>query len=218
MTEQADTPARKPRHDGFDGTRKRKFLDALGKGGCLRDAARKAGVSHQTVYNHQSRDAAFARQCELALDMASTDIELHAWERGVVGVEEPIVRGGEIVGTRLKRSDAILRLLLQGAKRKKYGPNPGFTRKRLVKLERKKIEQEVRAEQRARQRPLEEVHQSILSKLAMIDEHRAPEKLAEGWTRLDDGGWIPPGWVRADSVPAALAWSENRAEPRIDFV
>lgn len=216
MTEPAPA-ARKPRHDAFDGARKRKFLDALGKGGCLRDAARKAEVSHQTVYNHQARDPQFARQCELALDMASTDIELHAWERGVVGVEEPIVRGGEIVGTRLKRSDAILRLLLQGAKRKKYGSNPGFTRKRLHRLERKRIEDEVRAEIRARRRSPEEVRQSILTRLQAIEDNRSDQ----GWTRSDEGYLVPPGWVRADAsanVPAALAWPENRADEECDSV
>lgn len=143
-------PAPKPRRDAFDGKRKRVFLDAFVKSGCLRAAARKAGVSHQTVYNHQAQDKAFARQCELAHELASTDLELLAWERATVGAEEPVIYRGEIVGTRLKRSDAMLRLLLQGAKPKKYGRNPGFTRKRLVKLERKKIEEEVRAEFRAR--------------------------------------------------------------------
>ena len=93
-----DEPARKVRHDAFDGKRKRAFLDALGKNGCLRAAARRAGVSHQTVYNHQRTDRAFARQCELALEMASTDLELEAWERAVKGEEVPIVHRGEVVG------------------------------------------------------------------------------------------------------------------------
>lgn len=219
-------PARKPRHDAFDGKRKRVFLDALGKCGCLRDAARKAGVSHQTVYNHQARDPQFARQCELALDMASTDIELHAWERGVVGVEEPIVRNGEIVGTRLKRSDAILRLLLQATKRKKYGPNPGFTRKQLTKFERQKIEREVRIELNAYPRAAkaatqEEVDRELMFRLGEIRKQIDAERLRDGWTKVDEETWVPPGWVYVDpqaGVPAALAWPDNRAEEKIDSV
>lgn len=231
MTDQAPATtetesARKTRHDAFDGKRKRAFLDALGKCGCLRDAARRAGVSHQTVYNHQARDSQFARQCELALDMASTDIELHAWERGVVGVEEPIVRNGEIVGTRLKRSDAILRLLLQATKRKKYGPNPGFTRKQLTKFERQKIEREVRIEldaypRAAKAATQEEVDRELMFRLDELGKGINAQRLRDGWTKIDEENWVPPGWVRADAqaeVPAALAWPGNRAEPRIDFV
>ena len=195
MTDPA-LPARKSRHDAFDGTRRRRFLDALGKSGCLRDAARVAKVSHQTVYDHQARDPVFARQCELALTMAGTDIELHAWERGVVGIEEPVIYHGEVVATRIKRSDAILRLLLQGAKPKKYGPNPGFTRKRLAKAERKQIEHEVRAEIHARQKAaptVEEVNAVIKKRLHAIKAHRERRLVAEGWTE-HQGQWIPPGW------------------------
>lgn len=196
------TPARaarkpRPRHDGFDGARRRTFLDALAKRGCLADAARKAGVSRTTVYKHQERDRHFARQCELAIGMASTDIELHAWERGVVGVEEPIVYRGEIIGTRLKRSDAILRLLLQGAKRKKYGPNPGFGRRRLHKLERRRIEREVRAEQREREQrgPSEEdLVEALDRRLTLLDAHHTKHYGAAGWTKAGER-WIPPGWV-----------------------
>lgn len=212
-------PEAKRRHDAFDGKRKRDFLDALGKGGCLRDAARRAGVSHQTVYNHQRSDKEFARQCELALDMASTDVELHAWERGVKGVEEPIVYRGEIIGTRLKRSDAILRLLLQGTKRKKYGPNPGFGRKRLHKIERKRIKDEVRAELRVEQTVLnEEVEGDLRKQLDALGVRVAAENKAKGWTRAETGHWIPPGWVRADAVATPGEQACDRGEQAPDSV
>ncbi|PAX07254.1 hypothetical protein [Sphingomonas lenta] len=207
---------RKTRHDAFDGKRKRAFLDALGKGGCLRDAARRAGVSHQTVYNHQRADKAFARQCALALEMAATDIELEAWERAVKGEEVPIVYRGEVVGTRLRRSDRMLQFLLRAAKPKKYGVNAGFTRKRLTKLERNTIEREVRADWAAKNRATaEETDRAILKKLAAMDRHKTPQRLAQGWTKLDDGQWVPPGWVRADTaVGAALRWSDDGAEQK----
>ena len=187
----------RPRRDGFDGVRRRAFLAALRKGGGLSDAARRAGVSRTTVYKHQESDRQFARQCDLAMQMACTDLELHAWERGVVGVEEPILYKGEVVGTRLKRSDAILRLLLQGANRKKYGPNPGFTRRRLHKLERERIEREVRAEHRELQkrRPShEDLVREIDRRLAILGKRDARERTAAGWSRVDEH-WIPPGWV-----------------------
>lgn len=208
MTDQADTPAEpaRRRHDAFDSAKKRRFLDALGKRGCVRDAARKAGVSHQTVYNHQARDPGFARQCELALDMAGTDVELHAWERGVAGIKEPVFdRAGEVVGYRLKRSDNILRLLLQGAKPTKYGRNAGFKRTRLLKVERDNIRREVKAEHYARlDAKKEETERQLMDKLGKMAEAHRREKLAAGWTEVGDQEFVPPGWVRPEGW-AALA-------------
>ncbi|TPG15534.1 hypothetical protein [Sphingomonas oligophenolica] len=221
------SPRAKLRHDAFDGKLRQVFLDALQKCGCLRDAARRAGVSHQTIYNHQARDKEFAKQCDLALHMVSTGIELHAWERGVVGVEEPIVYRGEVVGTRLKRSDAILRLLLQGAKPKKYGPNPGFGRRRLHKLERKRIEREVRDELRARKAyraaTAAETDAALQVKLDALARHTDAKRLAAGWTRLGED-WIPPGWVRSADAPAPVPagspgdWPYDGAEQILDSV
>lgn len=225
-----DEPSRKERHNAFDGKRERAFLDALGTRGCVREAARRTGVSPQTVYNHQRTDKAFARQCALALEKAATDLELEAWERAVKGEEVPIVYRGEVVGTRLKRSDGMLQFLLRAAKPKKYGRHAGFTRKRLVAAERKNIERQVRMEFAAKRPSLEDLSESILRKFSAIEEHEAPAKIAAGWTRLDGGGWIPPGWVRADGADdleefedgeeveeaadpgAALRWPENRVD------
>lgn len=208
----APAPDKRARHDAFDARRKQLFVDALKRTGCLRAAARKIEVSHQTVYNHQRTDKLFARQCELALSMAGSDIELQVWERAVIGVEEPIVYHGEIVGTRLKRSDAMLRLLLMGAMPKKYGRNPGFTRKRLLKEERKRIECEIHADIATKRRDPEEVKQSILTKIEAIKRHREPERLAQGWIRLDDGHWIPPGWARVDAGFRAHERAEQAAD------
>lgn len=185
------------RHDAFTDERRRIVLKTLSRTGCMADACRAAGVSRTTVYNLQQTDEQFARDCELALHMARTPVEIAAWERGVVGVEEEVIRGGQVVGTRLKRSDSILRLLLQGSNRNKYGPRPGFSRKRMLKHERKQIERELRAELEEKMRPrsLDEVRASILRKLGNIARHREPALLEAGWTRTRDGRMIPPGWV-----------------------
>lgn len=198
------TPAR-GRHDAFDGARKRLFLDALGKGGCLRDAARRAGVSHQTVYNHQRSDPTFARQCQLALSMASTDLELHAWERAVHGVEEPVYQRGEQVGTRLRRSDGMLRMLLQAAKPKKYGPNPGFKRKRVLKTERRAIAEEARRELlheiESKRRSPADVDRELMAKLGDLAGKLDQERIRDGWTKLGEAGWAPPGYRWSGTGP-----------------
>lgn len=51
-----------------------------------------------------------------------------------------------------------------------------------------------------RPRPLAEVHDSILKKLSAIARVRDAEKLAKGWTKDEEGNWIPPGWVRKDAA------------------
>jgi hypothetical protein len=187
-----------PRHDAFTGARKKLYLKALTKTGCILDACRLTGVPPRTVYNHQESDPEFARYCEMALGMASASIELLAWERGVVGVEEEVVRYGKTFIVR-KRSDSVLRLLLQGSNRKKYGPRPGFSRKRLLRHEREEIERQVRAEITSGLRANdEETVKALAFRLKAFDARNREKKLAQGWTLTEEGHLIPPGWVKAD--------------------
>jgi hypothetical protein len=196
-TDDADgVPGARRRHDAFTPARQRDFLRVLAKTGCILDACRAVGVSSRTVYNYQDKDAEFARNCALAIRLAASVPELKAWERAVEGVEEQFACGGQVY-TRRRYSDSLLRLLLQASNPGKYGARPGFTRKRLRKWERKQIEDEVHAGIAAKARPIEQVRGNILRKLEAIERHRAPAKLAAGWTQTEDGHWIPPGWVRA---------------------
>lgn len=190
------------RHDAFTPGRRRVFLRHLSKTGCLADAARLTGVSARTVYNHQEKEAEFARHCELAIRMAGGGIEQVAYERAVTGVPEQFACGGKVY-TRTRYSESLLRLLLQASNPKKYGPRPGFTRKRLRAWERKEIEKEVRDDIRRKQPSFEESIQMLDHRLQMLglrdDRKKAEEaerRRATGWTQTDDGHWIPPGWVR----------------------
>jgi AraC-like DNA-binding protein len=205
--QEADGP--RHRHDGFTPARRRAFLKALSKSGCILDACREIGISSTTLYRHQREDGEFLRHCTLAIQMARTPVELAAWERGVTGVEEEYVRGGQVY-TRIRRSDSILRLLLQGANPKKYGARPGFTRKRLLAHERKQIEEEVRARIAAATPPIERVRESILTKIDNIERHQNQQRLAGGWTLTEDGDWIPPGY---GPIPG---WSPPDPEPGAD--
>lgn len=202
----AETPAqpdgRRQRHDAFTEARKCVFLKALAKSGCVLDACRATGVSAKTVYRHQESDKRFAAHCRTALAMSATPLELTAWQRAVEGVEREFACGGQVY-TRRIYSDSLLRLLLQGSNPKKYGARPGFTRKQLLKAERRQIRREVEAEFRPggkyapRVRSLDEVKQSILTKLAAIDRQRSATRSAEGWTQTPDGHWLPPGYAWA---------------------
>ena len=191
----------------------RKFLKRLAKYGCLADASRKTGVSTRTVYNHQDKDEAFARDCAHALRMAGSGLEQVAFERAVEGIDQLFACGGQ-VHVRKRYSDALLRLLLQGANRKKYGSNPGFSRKRLLAWERKQLKKEVEARFMATQRVSEaELAESIVHKLDILERRDAPARLAAGWTKDEDDHWIPPGWIRAPDA-AVEAAAEIHETPR----
>jgi hypothetical protein len=189
------------RHDAFTGAKKQAYLKALAKVGCILDACRLTEVSSSTVYNHQASDPEFERNCRLALAMASTPLELTAYERAVVGVEEDVIRGGKVVGTRIRRSDYMLRVMLQGSNPKKYGARPGFTRKRLLKFERKQIEREIEARKAAEaegpggRRDARALVEEISARLAEIEHEQGEQRRAEGWTELGCGVSVPPGWT-----------------------
>jgi len=209
-----DAGSARPRRDGFTPARRAVFLKHLAKYGCLTDAAKRTGVSTRTVYNFQNKDAAFARDCALAARMAAGSIELAAWERAVEGVDQLFACGGQ-VHVRKRYSDGLLRLLLQGAKPKKYGPNPGFTRKRLLAVERKRLKQEVTAEINATLRSTEsELNEELLRKLDVLDRRKARSREGAGWTRTEDGNWIPPGWVRAEGALGGGGAVEDDGTPR----
>lgn len=118
----AEEPSLRLRHDGFTPARQKAFLETLGQTGCVRDACRVAGISSTTAYRARGRlGEGFARQWDAALAMASSSLEVLAWERAVIGIEEPVVSAGKLVCTRMKRSDSLFRMLLQASNAEKFG-------------------------------------------------------------------------------------------------
>ena len=128
----------KARFDGFSARKRRRFVATLARTGCWSDAARVAGISRNTAMRWRNKDARFAALCAAAIDKAAGHIETLAWERAVIGIEEPVIHYGKVVGTRIKRSDSIFRMLLMASNKEKYG--------RMGAVDRKAIERELRAE------------------------------------------------------------------------
>lgn len=172
------------RRDAFAGEKRRKFLKALAKTGCIAEACRAARISRETAYAHERQDPEFARHCEMARAMSETEVELEAWQRGVIGIEEPVFAYGKMVGTRVRRSDAILRLLLQGSNLKKYGPQPRISRQRILKAERKEMEKE--AERKAEARVMKIIQEVIRRREAEQREDAAPAAAAEEEQEVSD--------------------------------
>lgn len=101
------------RHDGWNPARQALFLDTLAKTGCVRDAARVAGLSATSAYRLRRRRPDFAADWKQALEQARVPLEAVAWKRAVKGVEEPVFHAGREVGTRRRYSDSLLKLLIQ---------------------------------------------------------------------------------------------------------
>ncbi len=106
-------PGLRVRHDGWTDERTQRFFDALGHTGCVRDAARVAGVSNAAAYRMKRRFPLFSQSWEDALDRAGQGLLAIAYKRAVEGRETVIMRGGQEYERRITPSDAILGLLLK---------------------------------------------------------------------------------------------------------
>ena len=134
----------KARFDGFTARKRRRFVATLARTGCWSDAARVAGISRNTAMRWRNKDARFAALCAAAIDKAAGHIETLAWERAVIGIEEPVIHYGKVVGTRIKRSDSIFRMLLMASNKEKYGRMGAVDRKAIERDLRAEVEREVR--------------------------------------------------------------------------
>ena len=101
------------RHDGWTEERTQRFFDSLAHTGCVRDAARVAGVSNTAAYRMKRRFPLFSDAWDKALSRAGEGLMAVAYKRAVEGKETIIIRGGREVERRITPSDAILGLLLK---------------------------------------------------------------------------------------------------------
>ena len=107
----------------FSIPKKKRFIEALARGGNVVQAAATVGVSHAHVYWVRKRDPAFAEQWEEALDMAMDGVESEMRRRAVDGWEEPVFYRGEQVGAVRRYSDSLLVTLLKAHRPEKYREN-----------------------------------------------------------------------------------------------
>lgn len=106
-------PGLRPRHDGWTQSRTQRFLDTLAYTGCVKDAARVAGMSAVGARRMKQRFRAFEEAWDDALARAQTGLIAIAYRRAVEGRETVIIRKGEEFERRIAPSDAILGLLLK---------------------------------------------------------------------------------------------------------
>lgn len=182
------------RIDGFTPERQKRFLETLRETGCVRDAARAAGVSRKTIDVTRRNFADFDALCRAARDLALPNLEAIAYRRATVGAAAKIVRKGKLFEVRVKPSDSMLRMLLAGAAPDKYGRFAGFA-----------AAKGARPDWMPRERSPEEVTESITRKLEAIARHRVEQ---EGYTVGPSGGLVPPGWRMVDEEELKrLGWT-----------
>ena len=106
-------PGYPARHDGWNQHRLQRFLDTVAHTGCVKDAARVAGMSAVAGRRAQKRYPLFAAAWDDALERSRQGLIAIAYKRAVEGRETIIIRKGEEYERRIEPSDAMLGLLLK---------------------------------------------------------------------------------------------------------
>ena len=106
-------PGYPKRHDGWNQQRVQRFLDTLAHTGCVKDAARVAGMSAVAARRAQRRFPRFAAAWEEALARSRQGLIAIAYQRAVEGRETVIIRKGEEYERKIEPSDAMLGLLIK---------------------------------------------------------------------------------------------------------
>ncbi len=125
------------RRDALTTVKRRAFLRALSETGTVAAACLAADVSDTAAYRLRGDDADFAAAWDRALRTAAPALEQVAWERAVEGWEETVYRGGEVVSTRRRYSETLLRqLIVKRDKAVAVSDDPKALRKRAVEAAR----------------------------------------------------------------------------------
>jgi hypothetical protein len=201
------------RHDGWTPARQRTFLRALSETGCVRDACARSGISNTSAYRMKKRSAEFSEAWERALKEAMPTIEQAAYDRAVLGWDEPVFQGGRQVGVKKRYSDSLLRLLLQreaGGTGGSRSARPGDQKALVAEARRAAKAAGGYFETRASQ---EEVDRTLERKLDALDrrlkQHDAEARAIEAQT--SGTALVPADAARGD---AAEAGTDGNGETR----
>ena len=126
--------------EGTEGDWTQAFLLELAQRGNVTDACRAAGVSRNTAYQKRMLDEVFAECWDFARAAAGDALEREAWRRAVEGVASAKTVAGEREEYR-EYSDALLIVLLKGAKPEKYKENAPIYRLSDAEVESWSLEQ-----------------------------------------------------------------------------
>lgn len=106
---------RKPRADGWNEDRQRRFIEVLADGASIRDAARHVGMSVQSAYRLRRLPGGegFARAWDAAVAQMVHRLVDVAFDRALHGTDVPVFdKAGRCVGVRTRYHDRLLIFLL----------------------------------------------------------------------------------------------------------
>jgi hypothetical protein len=156
------TPSRprRWRRDGWTPLKMGMFLEVLEQTASVRDACRAVSLSKTSAYRLYEQDQGFAAAWDRALAAIRPSLEETAYQRAVIGWEEPVFHAGQVVGYRRHFSDGLLRLLIERGfdpvrKMKEAQGKDPISEKLLQRLEGLARVEERRREEEQRQREAE---------------------------------------------------------------
>ncbi|WP_343345232.1 hypothetical protein WJT74_11950 [Sphingomicrobium sp. XHP0239] len=116
-------PRRRERHDGWTPARQRAFIDALADLGSVKHACARINMTTVGAYHLRRQPGAeeFRAAWAAALDHGVQNLSDIAVARAIDGVEEVIVKDGEVVATRRRYNDRLLMFVLRHHWPEKYG-------------------------------------------------------------------------------------------------
>lgn len=100
--------------------RRHKFLDALSETGDVSAAAKVAGLARGEAMRLRDEDETFRTEWDDAHESAVDALEAEARRRALKGDEEDIYYRGEVVGTKIRKSDGMLEFLLKAYRPQKF--------------------------------------------------------------------------------------------------
>lgn len=103
------------------------FLAALRDYPVLGHACDVVGINRSTAWRARENDPEFAQEVADAMEAGVDKAEREAFARGVTGWEEPVFHKGQVVGHVLKKSDAMLSLVLKGRRKAVYAERTEIT-------------------------------------------------------------------------------------------
>lgn len=169
------------------------FLGELAASANVRQAARAAGFSAETIYRRRLKSRPFAQAWDAAIEVGKARLKAMLVEAAQRSFDPGALPIGEEPGRDVSISEAIHILKLKGGEGSlhdavdtgegRYGGGRGSRRPEPMMTE-----QEVG-----------ELRLKIIEKLERTLELDIQDKLEEGFTKVGDD-WIPPGWVREDGT------------------
>lgn len=103
------------REDGWTPRRQREFIEHLADSGCVRDAARRVGMTEQSAYRLRRRagGGSFDLAWRAALEKGLERLAAIAVERAIAGRVKKVFYHGELIHEEVVHSDRLLMFLLQ---------------------------------------------------------------------------------------------------------